>query len=173
MATVILRLGKWTAGLLGGLAVCSLLAYAALIVAGFRPAVVYSGSMEPTLHVGSVAFLRAVPATQVEVGDIITFTDPQAPNRLVTHRVIRIVDRPQGRAYKTRGDANPAADPWAVSLPGEVGRFSFDVPYLGYGLVYLTTREVRLALLLATCALVLVGLLRAIWRPEQPAPAQS
>src|ERR671915_499573 len=88
------RLGtiaKGTAGLLSGLAVLSALAYGALVLGGYRPVVVYSGSMEPELGVGSVALVKSVPSASVEVGDVITFADPYQPGRLVTHRVAKAV----------------------------------------------------------------------------------
>jgi signal peptidase len=160
------------ATLFAGLAALAVFSYLALMVLGYRPAVVYSGSMVPTLEVGSVALDRTVPAREVKVGDVITFTDPFVQNRLVTHRVVRIFHTPKGLAYRTKGDANPARDPWTVRLPGRVGRVSFAVPYAGYALWYLHTREVRSALILVAALLLLTWALRRIWRTE-PEPAQS
>lgn len=134
---------------------------------GFRPLAVYSGSMEPTLPVGSLMVVQAVPAADVAVGDVITFAHPYAPGALVTHRVVEIVERPEGRAYRTKGDANPARDPWTIALPGDVGRLRADVPYAGWALVYARTREVRSALLAVACLALLLTLLRRIWRLER------
>jgi signal peptidase len=163
-------IAKGTAGLLCGLAVLGALAYAALFLAGYRPVVVYSGSMEPALGVGSLALVKSVPTTSIGVGDVITFSDPYQPGRLVTHRVVETVDRPEGGlAYRTKGDANAHRDPWAIALPAQAGRTSFDVPYLGYALWYAKTREARTILIVLVALLTLSGLLRRIWRPE-PAP---
>ncbi|HXV58696.1 MAG TPA: signal peptidase I [Gaiellaceae bacterium] len=154
-----------TAGLVTGLAVLAAVAYAVLFLAGYRPVVVYSGSMEPGLGVGSLAFVQSVPSAEVEVGDVITFGDPRRPGRLVTHRVVEAVEREGGGlAYRTKGDANEAVDPWAIALPEQAGRLAFDVPYAGYPLWYAQTREVRTGLILLVAGLVLAGLLRAIWR---------
>jgi signal peptidase I len=160
------RVSKWTAGLLSGLAVLSLVGYAGLYVAGYRPAAVYSGSMVPTLKVGSLAFERSVPASSVKVGDVITFTDPYVPGRLVTHRVIRVVKTDHGLAYRTKGDANPVRDPWTIALPGQVGKVSFSVPLAGYALVYARTKEIRTALILLASLALLGGVLRKIWTPK-------
>ncbi len=159
------------ATLFAGLAALAVFSYLALMVLGYRPAVVYSGSMVPTLKVGSVALDRTIPARDVKVGDVITFTDPFVSNRLVTHRVVRIFHTPKGLAYRTEGDANPARDPWTVRLPGRVGRVSFSVPYAGYALWYLHTREVRSGLIVVAALLLLTWLLRRIWRTE-PEPAR-
>jgi len=171
------RLGtiaKGTAGLATGLAVLGAAAYAALFLAGYRPAVVYSGSMEPVLHVGSLALVESVPANRLRVGDVVTFGDPYRPGRLVTHRIVEIVERPEGGlAYRTKGDANAARDPWTISLPDRAGRLAFDVPYVGYGLWYAKTREARTLLILLMAALALGGLLRRIWRAEPPLEPDS
>jgi len=163
---------RGTVSLVAGLTVLAVLAYAGLLVAGFRPVAVYSGSMLPTLAVGALAVDRPVASTAVRVGDLITFSDPYVSGRMVTHRVIRIFQRPDGRAYWTKGDANPARDPWAIKLSGSVGRVAFDVPYVGYALVYARTRELRTALILLASLSLLVPLLRRIWRtPEQTVQA--
>jgi signal peptidase len=160
------RVSKWTAGLLSGLAVLSLVGYAGLYVAGYRPAAVYSGSMVPTLGVGSLVFEKSVPASTVKVGDVITFTDPYVPGKLVTHRIIRIAKTDHGLAYRTKGDANPARDPWTIALPNQVGKASFSVPYVGYLLVYSRTREVRTGLIILVSIMLLGGALRKIWMPK-------
>ena len=152
--------------LLAGVAVVCVLAYAALLLAGFKPVEVYSGSMVPTLRVGSIAFDRPVTGSSVRVGDVITFQDPYTRGRLVTHRVIRIFHTKQGLAYRTKGDANATRDPWTIRLPDRVGRVSFSAPYVGYVVWYAHTREVRSALIVLGAALALISALRCIWREE-------
>jgi signal peptidase len=148
-------------------------AYAALLVLGFKPVAVYSGSMRPTLGVGSLAVDRVVPAASVRVGDVITFNDPYVKGRLVTHRVAKIVTTKHGLAYRTKGDANAARDPWAIRLTGHVGRVAFHVPLAGYVLYYAHTREVRSALLAIFAAVLLVAMLRRIWRPDPAKTAEA
>jgi signal peptidase len=163
---------RTAATLLAGLAAVAVFAYLALLGLGYKPAAVYSGSMVPTLPVGSLAVDRSVPSKSVRVGDIITFADPYVRGRIVTHRVVRIFHTPHGLAYRTKGDANAVRDPWTIRLPGSVGRVSFSIPYGGYALWYLHTREVRTGLILFAALLILTWMLRRIWRTEA-APAQS
>ena len=163
---------RTAAGLFSGLAAVAVFAYLALIVLGYRPVAVYSGSMVPALRVGSIAVDRSVPSASVRVGDVITFSHPYVRGRLVTHRVVRIFHTKHGLAYRTKGDANAARDPWTIRLPGRVGRESFSVPYVGYGLWYLHTREVRTALILFSALLLATWVLRRIWRPNS-APVGS
>ena len=157
---------RMTATLVAGAAVLCVFAYAALLFAGFKPVEVYSGSMVPTLGVGSIAFDRPVTGRSVRVGDVITFQDPYAKGRLVTHRVIRIFHTKHGLAYRTKGDANTTRDPWTIALPDRVGRVTFSVPYLGYALWYAHTREVRSALIILVALFVLISTIRRIWRDE-------
>lgn len=159
-----------TVGPVTGLAVLAAFAYVALFLAGYKPVVVYSGSMEPGLPVGSLAFVESVPAEDVRVGDVVTFGDPYQPGRLVTHRVVQTAETPARElAFRTKGDANLERDPWTIALPDEAGRLAFDVPYVGYPLWYAKTREVRMGLILLVAGLVLAFLLQAIWRrPDTP-----
>ena len=159
-----------TTGLLAGSVVALVIAYAGLIVAGYRPVAVYSGSMTPTIGVGGLAVDRPTAAKNVRVGDVITFSDPYVKGRLVTHRVIGILQTPHGLAYRTKGDANSGRDPWTIRLAGQVGRVSFTVPVAGYVLYYAHTREVRGALICLVALFLLFGMLRWIWRKEATAP---
>ena len=110
---------KRTVGPLTGLAVLAAFAYVALFLAGYRPVVVYSGSMEPGLSVGTLAFVESVPAEEVEVGDVITFTDPPParPSRHASHRRER--RDPRGRArLPHEGRCEPQPGPLGDRPPG-------------------------------------------------------
>ena len=159
-------ISRVTTALVAGAVVTLVAGYGALLVAGLKPVAVYSGSMRPTLGVGSLAVDRVVPASSVRVGDVITFNDPYVKGRLVTHRIARIVHTDHGIAYRTKGDFNKTRDPWAIQLPGKVGRVAFDVPLAGYVLYYAHTREIRSLLLIVFLITVLGGALRWIWRSE-------
>jgi signal peptidase I len=161
---------KVMVGLLSGLAVAFAVAYAAVSAMGYKPVAIYSGSMTPKIPVGGLVVDRVVHSKDVRVGDVITFTDPYVKTRLITHRVVQIVKTSKGLAYRTKGDANPSRDPWAIGLKDRVGRVSFSVPLAGYVLVYAHSREVRAALILVASALLLLGALRLIWRKEEVAP---
>src|SRR5438477_2665070 len=155
-----------TTALVAGAVVTLVAAYAALLVGGYKLVAVYSGSMRPTLGVGSLAVDKVVEARSVRVGDVITFNDPYVKGRLVTHRVAQIVHTEHGLAYRTKGDANAARDPWAIRLNNQVGRVAFDVPVAGYVLYYAHTREVRTSLICIVAALLLLAVMRRIWRTE-------
>jgi signal peptidase len=121
--------------------------------------------MEPTLGVGSLAIVEPAPAADLRVGDVITFSHPYAPGRLVTHRIVEVAPKSEagGRAFFTKGDANAQRDPWTVALPDGAGRLAFELPVAGHAFVYVKTREARTVLLAAVALIVLTALLRRIW----------
>jgi signal peptidase I len=102
--------------------VLSLLAVAACLALGVRPAVVVSGSMAPGIPVGAVTLARTVPAESVAVGDVVTV--PRTDGRgLVTHRVIETAPGTGGATtLRLQGDANtePDALPYTVTEVGQV-----------------------------------------------------
>lgn len=155
---------RGTAGLLSGLAVLAAAGFAALLLLGYQPVAVYSGSMDPAVKTGSLAIERSVPASRVRVGDVITFGNPYVAGRLVTHRVVDVLQARDGRVgYRTKGDANARRDPWTIELPAEVGKVQGSVPYAGYALVYARTREVRSAVIAVLALMLLSAMLRRIW----------
>lgn len=122
------RVRSWLAGSAVALAI-GLLAPAAL---GLSPRSVADDAMAGTVPRGSLAFERPVSKVeQLRVGDVISFPSPQtrSPGTLMTRRVVAI----EGGAVRTRGDALPTSDPWAVSGDGaELTRVVFAIPLAGY-----------------------------------------
>lgn len=79
-----------------------------------------TGSMAPTIPTGSLAVVHEIPASQIEVGDVVTVDrDGQLP---VTHRVTSVAGVGDSRTITLRGDANPADDisPYVVTTVREV-----------------------------------------------------
>jgi signal peptidase len=128
---------------------------------------VLSGSMEPTLPVGSV--IVAVPARgeELNTGDVITVANPQHAGTLVTHRIVAIENGPHGRSFTTKGDANSAVDSWVVPGTGRGWRYSFAIPHLGYVLSALQSDLGRLFLLVIPTLLLGAVMLVEIWRPAR------
>lgn len=75
-----------------------------------------TGSMRGAINPGDLIVDRAAPVSSVKVGDVITARRPtdHAP---YSHRVYAIVTTTSGIAFRTKGDANSAVDPWLVSYP--------------------------------------------------------
>jgi len=126
---------------------------------------VLSGSMQPTLEVGSVVIDEKISPVEARTGDIVSFPNPTRRDRTLTHRLqrMRVED---GRAFMvTRGDANDAPERWSVPTGDEIGRVTYHVPKVGYVRAFISTRGARLGVLGVVLALGLY-LLVDIWRPR-------
>ena len=121
-----------------------------------RETIVIGGrSMEPTLPLGSaVVNGRADPAT-LAAGQIVSLkAGPQ--NTLYTHRIVAVIDRPDGRWVQTKGDANPEEDPTLVPASAIVGRTEFIVPLAGY-LIALLSMPAGVMFIIGLAASLLAG----------------
>ncbi|MDQ3763843.1 MAG: signal peptidase I [Actinomycetota bacterium] len=159
---------RQVAGWLAGLVLVVLVGAAVAVslvpaMAGATALTVLSGSMEPTLPVGSVAVVRPRSPDQIRTGDVITFTDrdPDSPaTRTVTHRVVSVEQGPGGLSFRTKGDANNTPDQRPTAAADVYGVLWYSVPVAGWlreflisraGLVYL----VGVVLLMVAAHLVL------------------
>lgn len=97
-----------------------------------KPLVVQSGSMEPAIRTGSLVFVTKIPANAIGVdyveNDIITFRSGQ---ELVSHRIVNVFHRVDGKYFQVKGDANNTVDSGLVSERDVVGKVNFTIPYVG------------------------------------------
>ncbi len=100
-------------------------------IGGIKTLVVLSGSMEPAIKTGSVILTK--PASEYEVGDVITFGENTKTKTPTTHRINEIREIDGQKAYVTKGDANNAPDQKTVTDREIIGKLVASVPYLGYG----------------------------------------
>lgn len=145
-------------------------AAAALIVVpramGWQGVLVLTGSMEPALDTGGVAFVDRVRPEAVHVGDVVTFTRAGSTQQL-THRVVEVTATVDGPQFRTKGDANDIADDWVVRPAQLVGKVRFALPHLGGVARLLVTSRQQLALFMAVPALYLIGDDLRRWRAER------
>jgi len=124
--------------------------------------VVLSGSMEPTISTGDAVFIDSVEPSEVERGDIINFRK-DADSRTTTHRVIAVVNRDEGVAFRTKGDNNEDPDQSLVSpreLQGKVMAVRGHpvvIPYIGYVIQFAGTRSGYMLLIAVPLTLLVVS----------------
>lgn len=88
---------------------------------GYGCAVVLSGSMEPTLKVDDLIFVKE--QADFEVGDIVVFQDD---SKLVVHRLLAY----DGKTAITKGDANQSEDE-PIPADAIIGRLCGRIPQMG------------------------------------------
>ncbi len=101
-------------------------------------AVIESGSMEPTIHVGDLVIIKGTSPREIKTGDIIVFRARFLDGSLTVHRVIQVVKIGNKIFYRTKGDANIFPDPaiyngiGSVSESDIVGIVVARIPLVGY-----------------------------------------
>lgn len=135
-----------------------------------RPAlVVGGGSMEPTIQRGSVIILELIGSERLAVNDVVTMHVGSGAV-VITHRIIRLVPRPDGLWIETKGDANAEPDPSIVPASVVQGRVVAAIPAIGYLVASLSeTTGVVTAFGLAGFLVTLLFLLDAAPTPAEPA----
>lgn len=154
-----------TAGMMTAIAAFLFLAVGPRIL-GYQTSTMLTGSMFPLINPGDVVVSVPRPAAELKTGDVITYGIPVEDHRVETHRVIE-VDRSAGGTVtvRTKGDANPAADPWTATLQDDtVAVHTMTVPYLGTAIRTLRDPLVQGVLTYGAPALLVGVLLTAIWR---------
>ncbi len=106
-------------------------------VMGWMPLTILSGSMEPTIPVGSQVVVDPIEdeadAARIQVGDVVTFMPWPDDPTLVTHRVVtRSVGTDGAVTVTTQGDANDSADGLDLTSRELRAVVQYHVPYAGY-----------------------------------------
>jgi signal peptidase len=124
--------------------------------------VVLSGSMEPTMSPGDVIVIEDVPASEIEEGDIITFTNAGGTSP-TTHRVIEVIEGSEGVEFRTAGDNSESVDQRPVSPTEVEGRvptvagYPFVVPWIGYVIQFASTQTGFASLIAVPIGLLIVS----------------
>ena len=169
--------GDWRQTLACGVfaILCASLAWSGMIL-GFgtaHPLQAVSGhSMRPTLRTGDLVVIRAVSAWRLRVGEIVAVHVPVAdqityhyPPEIV-HRISALYVDGTSLTVQTKGDSQ-GPDPFVVPASAVTGRMLFDVPYAGYGFLFLKSRQGHIALIgLAVLLLLYLGVTALVGASE-------
>lgn len=113
--------------------------------------IIQSGSMEPTIRTGSVAVDKK--ADDYKEKDIVTF---KRAEKIITHRITKIVEQNGENLYQTKGDANNGEDLILVRKNDVLGKVLFAIPFLGYAMAFAKTK-LGIFLLIIIPALWIIG----------------
>jgi signal peptidase len=137
----------------------ALIYVAPFLVGGSFSSIVMGGSMEPTIHVGSIVIVRSVKPEDVKVGDIIAFKTGESKT---IHRVIDKVVEGGSFYFRTKGDANEDPDPWIVKPEDVLGILYLVIPYYGYLIWFARTPFGIILFILVPAIILIVGEVRNI-----------
>lgn len=123
---------------------------------------VITGSMEPTIPVGSLLLCVETDIDQIQEQDIVCFRSKNAQimGKIVTHRVIHVTSSGDGEVLlETKGDANLSADAEFVTQSNLIGRvyhYSKDSNIM-VALVNILTDEIGFMMIILFPTLLIAG----------------
>lgn len=159
-------LSKITSFIIYGLLLATVLVVVSSKITGGTPQLfghefltVLSGSMEPGIQTGSIISVSPVKKPIVfKKGDVITFKAADAPNTLITHRIIEVQQADSSVQYITKGDNNDSRDTLPVPAANIVAQYDhFTIPYVGYLFTFIKSK------MGAVITLIFPGVLLVVW----------
>lgn len=126
---------------------------------GYKPFIVLSGSMEPSVMTGDMVFVKETDPDSLKVGDVIAYKSGSA---VVTHRIVEVKSENGETRYVTQGDANNAADQGMVKPADVEGIYQRRVAGAGNLAMFMQTTTGMI--LFVVCPLVLFVLWDVIRR---------
>lgn len=153
-------------GLGVGMVILAVAAFALLAIGPrtgrYRTFTVLTESMRPSFSAGSIVLVVPTPIEEIVVGDVLTYHVPVEDHRVITHRVVDVLEP---GVVRTKGDANDVVDPWVAKLQGDVAwKVRAGVPAAGFVLNLLRQPVAQAFATLLPTSIVLVMGLRRIWR---------
>lgn len=163
------KIVKIAANLFYGLFIAAIVVFGAAFVLSvfgkegtYQLFVVRSGSMKPSIEIGSVLLVQ--PASQVKKiaaplptpvfhqGDIVTYLVGDDP---ITHRVVGVEDSDSQFTYQTKGDANRTPDQGKVSEKQILGKTILVVPFVGHAINFAKTQMGYIFLIVVPITLII------------------
>jgi signal peptidase len=125
---------------------------------------VQSGSMEPTIKVGSVVVV--LPQDSYQKEDIITVRSERNPKETVTHRIAKVkTDEDTGNtSFILKGDANEDSDMEPVLLKRAIGKVILILPFVGYPVAFAQTQLGFVLLIVIPATLIIYSEAQSIKR---------
>ena len=139
-------------------------------IGGYIPLIVKSPSMQDVIPAGSLIICQEADPQDIEVGNIISFFDPEVRKpSVVTHQVVRLerdIDPVTGEAYtvswRTKGTTNDTEDRLSAPTENLVGIYT-GICFAGVGSVLLfmqSTTGLLLCLFIPIAAIIAYEVLR-------------
>jgi signal peptidase len=135
---------------------------------GYSMMTVLTPSMQSVYPQGSLVFTRKVDASELQVGEDITYMKEATTS--VTHRIAEIIENYENsgeRGFRTFGVENTAPDPTIVPAIHVIGRVFFCIPKLGM-IVTFIANNILLLLVMFALMILLSFLIRGLLKQDPP-----
>lgn len=97
-------------------------------VFGIKTFTIVSRSMEPTLEINDVVFIKKYDINKLQEGDIIAFVQDED---IITHRIEKIEINEKKRLFITKGDSNNTTDLKKINEFQIEGKYIGKIPKIG------------------------------------------
>lgn len=106
---------------------------------GYTLIVAEGTSMEPTIHNGDLLVTKeAGNKSSIQPQEIIVFHEPYYnKDVIIAHRIVERIISNGTVQFETRGDNNPAPDPWAVPETDIIGVVVYIIPVFGSVILFI------------------------------------
>jgi signal peptidase len=96
---------------------------------------VATGSMQPNIKIGDVVIIdQKYPIEKLKVGQILAY---KFENKIIVHRIVKIIISEGEYFIYTQGDANNSIDDYSISKDMVLGKVDKKIPYIGLPTVWL------------------------------------
>lgn len=131
---------------------------------GYQVKSVLSGSMEPGIKTGSIIAVKTGgDMKRFKENDIITFVEEN--EKLITHRIVEVVNNDGTTMYRTKGDNNNAPDLNLVHPSNVIAEYKgFTIPYIGYFAEFASSKNGILVLMILPGIIIFVASVISLWR---------
>lgn len=139
---------------------------------------VISGSMEPTIPLGSLVVVK--PQESYQENDIVTIKSEANPRDTFTHRIVKVEeDKDINKLqYQTKGDANEDPDPEPSTHNRVLGKVIFHLPLVGRLIAFAQTQTGFIVIVVIPATVIVMSELNSMknevvrmWK-ERKTPAQ-
>jgi signal peptidase I len=123
--------------------------------------VVRSGSMEPTVPLGSLVWLH--PLDTYTVGQVIAYNHPDSNNAhtVVLHRIQTKTEN-MATTYQTKGDANSSVDAVTIHESNILGAMKYRIHFVGYVVTWLQSQVGVLVTIIFPAILLVTHYIRSL-----------
>ena len=122
-----------SAGFLALVLLLAVLVIVLPLMVGGSPLTVLTSSMDPKYPAGTLVVVKPTPASEIRIGDVITYQLYSGRPEVVTHRVVERISASDGTvSFVTKGDANATPDVNPVRDVQIRGTVWYAIPYLGW-----------------------------------------